>query len=217
MLVIFDCDGVLVDSERLAAEVFAQQLAAEGVALTAAECLSKFKGLTLSACIHVIEREFQRPLAEDFLNNLKCATRTRFARELQPVTGVVAALDWLNRRGVAKCVASNGGVEKIRHSLAVTGLDHYFPHLFSADQVARGKPEPDLFLLAAQILVREPMQCIVVEDSITGVRAALSAGMLPLLYTAGDMDAAVSSSTIAGVPTFKSMQQLPDLLASFGC
>lgn len=208
MLIIFDCDGVLVDSEWLAAEVFAEQLAGERIALTAAECQQKFKGLTLSACLLAIEQEFGQRLPRSFLDELRTATATRFAHSLKPVDGVEQVLAWLEAKGAAKCVASNGGSEKIDHSLAVTGLSGYFTHRFSADAVAQGKPAPDLFLVAASTLGFAPANCVVIEDSAAGVRAAHAAGMQVLLYGAASAELAAAVE----VQSFADMRQLPELL-----
>lgn len=207
MLIIFDCDGVLVDSEALASHVFAEQLAEEGLPLTAEQCQAKFQGLTLSDCLLAIEQEFMCTLSIGFLERLKEATQQRFEHALMPVKGVEQVLSWVQESGHAMCVASNGGREKIRHSLTVTRLLPHFNHLFSADQVARGKPEPDLFLFAARALGYAPSACIVVEDSVAGVRAAQSAGMNVIFYGEG------RSEWGSTVPVFTDMKQLPGMLA----
>lgn len=213
MLIIFDCDGVLVDSESLAADVFAEQLQRVGVALSAAQCLAQFKGLTLSACMALVEQHHRCVLPEDFLSQLKHQTRLRFARDLKPVAGIGAVLSWLDLHGHAKCVASNGGAEKIAHSLTVTGLADSFPNAFSAEHVGRGKPAPDLFLHAASSMGFSVEQCVVVEDSAAGVQAALAAGITPLLYLG---ESVADPSAWTEVVSFRCMSQLPDLVLACG-
>lgn len=206
MLIIFDCDGVLVDSEALAARIFSEQLSGVGVALTAEQCHAKFKGLTLNDCVHSIEQEFQCSLATNFQEKLKRATEEGFTNALKPVRGVKRVLSWLRANKAAVCVASNGSAKKVRHSLTTTGLAAYFDHLFSAEMVERGKPSPDLFLFAAKTLGFLPAHCVVIEDSILGVRAAQAAGMQVLLYREDD------PAVAAGIETFTHMHQLPRLL-----
>lgn len=206
MLTIFDCDGVLVDSEALAAQVFAEQLERHGIDLPADACKARFKGFTLMDCLHAIEAEFSCVLPQDFLAELRAATEGRFGQQLLPVSGVEGVLRWLHGSGKKLCVASNGGMEKIHHSLEVTGLSRYFEHIFSADQVARGKPEPDLFALAAHTLGFETSECVVIEDSASGVTAARRAGMQVLFYSAEGFEPE------GEVPTFTEMEQLPRML-----
>lgn len=206
VLTIFDCDGVLVDSEALAAQVFSEQLKEYGIHLTTVQCLAKFKGLTLSDCTRLVETEFSCQLAPRFLADLKCATQQRFHHSLQPVEGVENVLSWMKTYGGSICVASNGGVDKIRHSLTVTGLTRYFEHIFSADQVARGKPAPDLFLLAADSLGFASNECVVIEDSPSGLAAAHAANMQVLFYSEDGFGCDEQA------PAFSRMEQLPGLL-----
>lgn len=207
MLVIFDCDGVLVESEHLAAQVFSQTLVAAGVPYTAQQCMSEFRGLTLDACMAHLEKMHPGVLAPDFLSQLEGATLSAFETSLTAVDGVLPVIEQLERLGRPFCVASNGGYRKLCHSLEVTGLWPYFEgRCFSAEWVARGKPEPDLFLLAAESLGVPAHFCTVVEDSSAGVRAALAAGMRVVQYVAE------TRSEDRGVPTFADMRQLPALL-----
>lgn len=177
-LIIFDCDGVLVDSEVLAAEVFSRTLFYHGLRLSAGDCLAQFRGLTLSACLDKLKTEYQASLPADFLESLRQATHTAFAANLRPMNGIEQLLAELNRRSLPYCVASNGGLDKMRHSLDVTGLLPWVDgRCFSAEQVSAGKPEPDLFEFAAMQMGVETDKCWVVEDSLSGVRAGASAGM----------------------------------------
>lgn len=185
MLVIFDCDGVLVDSEPLAARVFAEHLAEFGVSLSAAECEAKFRGHTMDYCLALLNTEHPGALPHSFLDSLAWATQEAFGKDLRPVTGVETVLQWLRTEQLPFCVASNGALSKIRHSLDVTGLRDYFgDRCYSAEQVERGKPHPDLFLLAAKAMGAAPAQTIVVEDSVAGVTAATRAKMKVLRYGA---------------------------------
>lgn len=184
--VIFDCDGVLVDSETLAAQVFARQLANWGVDFSAERCFEEFKGYTLHACLKKLVGLTGRSLPESFLIELQDATFAAFAADLKPVQGIVELLDLLQSKGIEFCVASNGGVNKIRYSLTHTGLVTYFvDRLFSAEHVKHGKPRPDLFLHAAQVCHYAPQVCWVVEDSSTGVEAAMRAQMNVIYYRDG--------------------------------
>jgi HAD superfamily hydrolase (TIGR01509 family) len=183
MLVIFDCDGVLVDSETLAARVFAEHLAKFGVVLSATECEAKFRGHTMDYCLGILNTAYPGVLPYDFLDSLAAATQGAFGRELRPVRGVETVLQWLQTQGLPFCVASNGALSKVQHSLEVTGLRDYFgDHCYSAEQVRRGKPHPDLFLFAAQGMGAGVADTVVVEDSIAGVTAAMQAEMKVLRY-----------------------------------
>lgn len=207
MLVIFDCDGVLVDSEPLAAKVFSEHLQNYGVFLSGAECERKFRGHTMDYCLRLLEAEYPATLPHDFLDSLAWATQEAFAKDLQSVPDVEPVLQWLQARGTSFCVASNGALGKIHHSLSVTGLRAYFgDHCFSAEQVGQGKPAPDLFLLAAQTMGVSARETLVVEDSVAGVTAAIRAKMTVLRY--GEPLQIGSSS----VPSFTEMASLPQLI-----
>jgi HAD superfamily hydrolase (TIGR01509 family) len=209
MLIIFDCDGVLVDSESLAAQVFAEELQKFGIEMDAEACERRFRGHTMQYCLTVLERDYSGRLPDDFLITLAEATRSAFEKSLQPVPGVVSVLQWLNTRGWSFCVASNGALTKIQHSLQVTGLLSYLgDRCFSAEQVAAGKPAPDLFLHAARSLGFSADRALVVEDSSTGVTGALAAGMRVCVYG----DATVANEN--AVTRFSRMEQLPGILES---
>lgn len=208
MLIIFDCDGVLVDSEALAAEVFSAQLRAYDVPLSAEDCERRFRGHTLPYCFAALNHDFPDKLPLDFPARLAQATRDAFSRNLQAIAGVEAVLQWLRTQGEAFCVASNGAAGKIQHSLALTGLLPYFDgHCFSADAVDQGKPAPDLFLHAAQQMGFAAAEAVVVEDSCAGVTAALAAGMHVCLY-----QARTETPWRNGVSCFTRMSELPALL-----
>jgi HAD superfamily hydrolase (TIGR01509 family) len=182
-LIIFDCNGVLVDSEPIAAAVAAQHFTAAGVPLTPEAVLHHFFGRRPADIVTAVEAHIKRKLPPSFAPSLGAATLKRLQTELRPVSHAVHALTWL--RG-PKCVASSSSTERIRSMLDVTGLTRFFEdNLFSASEVPRGKPAPDLFQLAARRMRVRTSECIVVEDSPAGVTAAASAGMMPLGFVGG--------------------------------
>jgi HAD superfamily hydrolase (TIGR01509 family) len=182
-LVIFDCNGVLVDSERLAAAVASQELTRAGFALPPEVIGHYFTGRRPADMFAEIERAARRKLPDNFAQTLTSATLARFRQELRTTAHAAYALSWL--RG-PKCVASSSALDRVRLSLETTDLIRFFdPYLFSAVDVARGKPAPDLFLHAAARMDAEPSQCIVVEDSPVGVTAAIAAGMKAIGFVGG--------------------------------
>lgn len=182
-LVIFDCDGVLVDSEPIASRVLAQVVSEQCFPLTAQQAIERFTGLSLATVLAKIEVQWGRSLPPDFRDQLRERDYAAFRAELKPIEGTATVLEHLT---VARCVASSGVLEKIRLTLGTTGLLHYFePHLFSAQMVARGKPAPDLFLYAAERMGVAPQDCVVVEDSVAGIQAARAANMVPVGFAGG--------------------------------
>lgn len=207
-LVIFDCDGVLVDSERLAVRIDVQVLARLGWNLTEAEVVSRFVGVSDAYFRREIEAYLGRSLAEDWEAEFQPLYREVFEAELRPVEGIVEALARIPYRS---CVASSGTHEKIRFTLGLTGLYERFAGcIVSATEVEHGKPAPDLFLHAAARMGVPPSRCAVVEDSVYGVEAARSAGMRVLAYGGG----VTSPERLAGPITtvFYDMKALPILL-----
>lgn len=183
--VIFDCDGVLVDSERLIQEVDMAMIAELGWPITREEILSEHLGRTSAEVAANIERHLGRALPPDFGPRRDAAYATAFRTSLVEVPGVRSAVRELQETGWQTCVASSGSHARMRLTLGVTGLRALFEgRVYSADDVARGKPAPDLFLHAARDLDVAPAQCIVVEDSPSGVAAARAAGM-PVVGFAG--------------------------------
>ena len=181
-LVIFDCDGVLVDSELLAADVLAREVSAAGYPLTADDCLARFTGIAMTRVLALIETEWGRPLPPGFEARVRAADFAAFAASLRPVADVFEMLEALPYR---RCVASSGTPEKMRFTLSRTGLLPLFaPHLYSASMVARGKPAPDLFLHAARAMRADPAACVVVEDAAPGIAAPRAAGMRVLGFAA---------------------------------
>ncbi|WP_030851797.1 HAD family hydrolase [Streptomyces sp. NRRL F-4474] len=185
-LVIFDNDGVLVDSEPIANNVLADYLTELGHPTTYEESVRDYMGAA-GHRVHelVLERTGQR-LPADFDETLHARTCAAFERELKPVPGVEEVLGALTAHGIGYCLTSSGSHERIRVAHRVTGLDGWFEEewIFSADDVGRGKPDPDLYLHAAHRMGVEPARCVVVEDSPRGIRAAAAAGMDVYGYTA---------------------------------
>jgi len=185
-LVIFDCDGVLVDSERIAVKVDVEVLAELGWVLTEAEVVERFVGRSDADVTLAVEAHLGHRLDEDWAVQFEPRYRQALEAELTVVDGIVAVLDAVDVSGVLSCLASNGTHAKIAHSLGLTGLQARFgDHVFSADDVERGKPAPDLFLHAAATMGVSPDRCAVVEDSRFGIEAARAAGMRAFGYGGG--------------------------------
>jgi len=209
-LVIFDCDGVLVDSERLAIRIDVEFLAELGWTMTEAEAAERFVGLSMAQIRHQVESHLGRPLPAGWEEEFQERLRDAFISGLGPVQGIVDALDAIRHE---TCVASSGTHEKIKFSLSLVGLyDRFVGRIFSATEVPRGKPAPDLFLHAARRMRAEPAQCVVIEDSVPGVTAALAAGMRVLAYAGGVTSAARLARR--GAVVFDDMRDLPALLGS---
>jgi len=186
MLVIFDCDGVLVDSELIASRELAAYLSDLGRPTTAEECREAFTGFSIKAVGETVVREWGLEVPRDFEARLRARDQAALDRDLQAVPHIDAALDALQAMKMRTCVASSGAPQKIHHSLSLTGLIERFDgNLFSAAQVERGKPAPDLFLFAAQSMGVAPSECIVIEDSPAGVAGAKAAGMRVLGFIGG--------------------------------
>jgi HAD superfamily hydrolase (TIGR01509 family) len=210
-LVIFDCDGVLVDSEVIANRIMAEAITASGVPISYEDCRTRFVGGTLQRVIDTVEEWLGKPLPPGWQEDYETRRNAAFRRELQAVPGAAAAVEAIRANGTAVCVASSGSMEKMELTLGLTGLRHYFgAHLFSASMVAHGKPEPDLFLHAAERMGCLPETCVVVEDSLLGVTAAVAAGMRVLAYAAGT---APENLQAAGGLPFAEMAELPGLLS----
>ena len=207
-LLILDCDGVLVDTERLAVRVDALVLARIGWPLTEAEIIERFVGRADDYVRSEIEKQLGRALAPDWDAEYTHLYREAFDAELGPVDGIVEALDQIR---VPTCVASSGTHDKMRYTLGKSGLyERFAGRIFSAAEVARGKPAPDLFLHAAAMMGVAPADCVVVEDSAVGVQAARAAGMPALAYAGGVTPA--SRLEGPGTIVFRDMRELPGLL-----
>jgi HAD superfamily hydrolase (TIGR01509 family) len=213
-LIIFDCDGVLVDSEVSSCRAHALTLCRHGYPITPDQVLRRFLGVSDREARLIIETELGRKLPDDFESQVKQATLEFYANDLKAIANVseaIAAID------LPKCVASSGTPEKIRHGLTCAGLyDQLAPHIFSASQVKRGKPAPDLFLLAAESMRATPERCIVIEDSMPGITGARAAGMTVFGFHGGSHCASGHAEMLcaAGATvSFDDMRQLPALIA----
>ncbi|HUZ41277.1 MAG TPA: HAD family hydrolase [Acidimicrobiales bacterium] len=205
-LVIFDCDGVLIDSERLAVRTESQILTELGWPMSEAEVIERFVGRSSKYMQTVIEERLGRSL--DWKSEFERRVREVCERELVPVDGVITALDEIE---VPSCVASSSSHEMLKFKLGLTGLSDRFPgRIFSADDVAHGKPDPAVFLYAAASMKVEPDRCAVIEDSTSGVEAGVAAGMSVFAFCGGVTNA--DQLERDGVILFDSMNQLPQLL-----
>lgn len=212
VLVIFDCDGVLVDSEPISNRLFVEHLNRAGFPFTLEECYRELIGRSMASCEALLVARFGRPLPEGFVAALQADTYAALTAEVEAVPGVSVALDALEAAGVPYCVASSGEFAKMRASLGRTGLLPRFEgRMFSATEVARGKPHPDLFLHAARRMGAQPSDCVVIEDSIPGVQAAVSAGMRPFGF-AGGAHGDAEGLAAEGAELFTEMAALPALL-----
>lgn len=182
-LVIFDCDGVLIDSEILYCRIDAEEFTRVGYQITAGEFARKFVGISFEKTLQIVAEEIGRPLPDEVAIRVNERCETVIPAELKAVNGIAALLD---RIDLPFCVASNTGTERLRWNLGIAGLLKRFdPHVYSAKMVARGKPAPDLFWHAANQFGVPPERCLVIEDSTVGVGAAVAAGMPVLGFVGG--------------------------------
>jgi HAD superfamily hydrolase (TIGR01509 family) len=210
-LVIFDCDGVLVDSEPISNAVLARALNREGLETTAEQSRRDHQGLLLADIVARAEAKLGRSLPGDWTERFERDRTAVFHRELRPIPGAAEVVERAKAAGLAVCVASQGKLEKTRLSLELTGLRHLFAEreLFSAYEVPRGKPYPDLFLHAAATIGISASQSVVVEDTPSGVEAAVAAEMRVLGYAADSDESALRA---AGAEIVWSLDELPVLL-----
>ncbi|WP_298914461.1 HAD family hydrolase [uncultured Algimonas sp.] len=182
-LVIFDCDGVLVDSEPISNAVMAEHITRLGWPMKGAESVRRFKGRTMAQVHAVIECRLGRAVDPAWRAAFHREQEDRMRTELRPVPGIKALIGRVHAAGLDSCVASQGRHEKMAISLGATGLLEVFAgRIFSAVDVARPKPHPDLFLHAARQMQADPSHCVVIEDSPTGIEGALAAGMHVIGY-----------------------------------
>lgn len=215
-LIIFDCDGVLVDSEQISCGCLANALCEVGIAIDTDGVIQRFLGLSNASVVSLVEAELGHSLPEDFLTRLIQSKQVAYADRLQAISGIHQMLEELS---IPVCVASSSHPDLIQHCLEITGLINYFePHLFSAIDVQYGKPAPDLFLYAADKMGVTPDRCIVIEDSDRGVLAAKAAGMVVFGFTGASHINSVEQQQkliIAGADMiFEEMQSLPALVRS---
>lgn len=213
-LVIFDCDGVLVDSEPLSLRVLVEAISEAGLMMSIEQAQARFLGKSLASTCADLAGDYGIDLQHTHLERMRARLYDAFRRELVAIPGTAEALD---RLSVPCCVASSSQPERIRLSLEVTGLlERLEPHIFSASMVSRGKPAPDLFLHAAEQTKTPPHHCLVIEDSAAGIEAAKSAGMRVFAFTggahAGGENYLKTLTQLAPDHIFDDMRALPDIL-----
>ena len=216
-LIIFDCDGVLVDSEVISCRVHAEVLTRHGYPISAEQVRQRFLGRTTHDATVEIERELGRPLGETYDLERRTTLLAALADKVEAIPHLHDALDAIDAR---ICVASSAAHDKILTTLSRTGLYRRFaPNIFSGTQVSHGKPAPDLFLFAAGQMAALPGRCVVIEDSIPGVTGALAAGMTVLGFHGGShcRPGDGEALRVAGAAvTFDDMRQLPGLIGRIG-
>lgn len=216
-LIIFDCDGVLIDSELLSCRVTAEELNKDGFMLDPDEVRVRFTGMSDASMWRIIEQESGRSLSSDIGERVHNRLMEAFTSELQAIDGINRLLDDLDDLGTKYCVASSSTPERLDVTLNHVGLYDRFPAIFSATMVKRGKPAPDLFIHAAQGMNTPPDACVVIEDSVPGVTGAHAAGMSVLGFCGGSHCLAGHGDGLveAGAACcFDDMAALPALLSS---
>ncbi|MBN3890860.1 MAG: HAD family hydrolase [Nostoc sp. JL31] len=209
-LVIFDCDGVLVDSEPILNRIFAETLTEAGFPITYAEVTQKFIGKSLKTCLEIIETSYNKPLPKNFVELCKEREIAPLQQELKPIPHISEVLEQIT---LPKCVASNSSHRHIQMVLKLTGMLHQFDsNLYSANDVSRPKPFPDVYLYAAKQMNTNPEYCAVIEDSVPGVQAASAAGMTVFGYAQHSDGAALAAAGAKIV--FNDMRQLVQGLLS---
>jgi HAD superfamily hydrolase (TIGR01509 family) len=215
-LVIFDCDGVLVDSEVISCRAHAEVLSGHGYPITADQVFDRFLGRSTRQATAEVEIELGRSLPDDFTARLQDQLYRAFEADLEAMSGIGAALDVID---LPVCVASSGSHQRMRVSLGATRLhDRFAPNIFSASQVEHGKPAPDLFLFAAAQMKAAPAACVVIEDSVAGIKGGVAAGMTVLGFHGGSHcrpDHAAALRSAGAAATFADMRELPALIAGF--
>lgn len=182
-LVIFDCDGVLIDSEAISASVLIRELTVLGLPITMDYVREHFFGRSFPTVAQIIRDDFHVTLPDNFELGYRKSLLKRFEKELQPTPGIEMILGNISR---TMCVATSSSPERVERSLAITGLDKFFDrNVFTASQVQRGKPSPDLFFFAASSMGVAPERTLVIEDSAPGLEAAAAAGMMVGYYSGG--------------------------------
>lgn len=212
LLVIFDCDGVLVDSEAIANDTLAEALTALGLPMSGVEARRRFVGLSFASVCRKLTDEHGLALPSGWADEVEARDFAAFRARLQPVPGVRELIAAIDAAGIKKCVASSGSFAKMDVTLGVTGLKALFDGaIFSASQVARGKPAPDLFLHAARMMDVPPADALVIEDSVYGVMGARAAGMRVIGYC-GDPLTDRNALEKAGAEIVTDMTEVPRLI-----
>lgn len=210
-LVIFDCDGVLVDTEPVSNRLLAEAIGRTGIPMSVEEVTETFAGMRLQDIAAAVEKRLEEKLPGDWVAAFEKRRAAEFRKGVEAIPGIPDALASIKAAGIQVCVASQAAQEKTKLTLSVSGLITHFDEgaLFSSRMVKRGKPSPDLFLLAARSMGFQPADCVVVEDGILGARGGARAGMRVLGYSPNGKDGALARE---GAATFQSMKELPALL-----
>jgi HAD superfamily hydrolase (TIGR01509 family) len=207
-LVIFDCDGVLVDSEQITNSVFAAMLSEIGLPVTLEYISNTFVGQPMTVCVEIIQESLGKPIPDNFVTEFRQRNKKDLSKKLKPIKGIH---DVLSQMKTSYCVASNSTREMVQTKLDITGLLPYFEgKIFSVVDVAQGKPHPDIFLYAADKMKVQPQRCVVIEDTPVGVQAGFSAGMKVFGYTQYSNPQKLQAAGASVV--FSCMRLLPNLL-----
>jgi HAD superfamily hydrolase (TIGR01509 family) len=210
-LVIFDCDGVLIDSEIISTSVLVEELARLGIAVEMSHVLEHFIGHPYAAVAGKIAAIAGAPLPDSFEQSYRARLLQRFETELRPMPGIVGVLDAL---AAPYCAATSSSPERVRHSLRAAGLSERFgDRVYTVSMVARPKPAPDLFLHAAAAMGAEPRQCLVIEDSDLGIAAAQAAGMIAWQFTGGSHYAASHRRPAPDITPNRSFHDMTEFFA----
>lgn len=205
--IIFDCDGVLIDSESIAIQVLVDMANDLGANMSFEESLIGLKGKALNLCLDIISKRIDEPLPIHFEQDYRINTFEAFRKDIQPIKGIK---DVLQNLDVPFCVASSGPENKIRLNLEITGLLPFFEgNIFSCYAIQKWKPEPDIFLWAAKTMGFKPSECLVIEDSVSGVVAAKTGGFDVFGYTEHDYN---NELEVLATNTFGSMDALLGML-----
>jgi HAD superfamily hydrolase (TIGR01509 family) len=208
--VIFDCDGVLIDSEKISMDVDIALLAESGIELTEAEIHHRFVGTTFEAMVTELEREYKRPLPPNLAARKDGMMLDLYRRDLKPVPGVIPML---NKLKLPRSIGTNGPRERAMEALRMTGLEPFFgDRLTTYEDVQNGKPAPDIYLLAAKRAGFAPARCLVVEDSVTGATAALAAGCKVIGFTGVAHDPAAKATELKKLGVSHVIQDMGELL-----
>lgn len=211
-LIIFECDGILVDTETLANREIARRLTARGLSITYAQSRERFVGMSMTSLVKRVLAEDGVALGDDFVDSWYENLPHLFSAGVNAIDGIADAVDMIKQAGAQYCVASSGTVEKMHLTLGSAGLLPYFhDRLFSATMVQNGKPAPDLFLHAAAAMGYVPADCVVIEDSPFGAQAARRAAMKCFGYT-GDPHTNADGLSHEGATLFNDMRALPGLI-----
>jgi len=211
-LVIFDCDGILVDTENLANRRLAEWLTAAGYSTNFEYCRKNFSGRSMASVQKEIEEQTEVRLGADFVDRWNAGLPDLFSHGVEAIPYVGDFIETVRKAGIAYCVASSARVSKMHITLGQTGLLPLFEHaMFSATMVGRGKPFPDLFLHAARTMGVAPADCIVIEDSVAGTQAGIAAGMRVFSYYADPFSDRDGLAAAGGI-LFDDMRELAGLV-----